>query len=116
MTLQTIKQGKTHPLATGRVPQAGNMPALPRPDRHGNVPAVEYARASIAREIIARRLAAGLTQTELARLAGVRLETVNRVENARHTPSTATIARLDAALAKAEATRPQRGRGRAKSV
>ena len=71
---------------------------LLKPDAAGNVDAVQYARASIAREIIARRRAAGITQTELAKAAGMRVETLNRIENARHTADVATIAKIDAAL------------------
>jgi transcriptional regulator with XRE-family HTH domain len=74
------------------------LPPLPQPDREGNVDAVQHARASIAREIIVRREAAGMTQTELARAAGVRVETINRIENGRHTADTATIAKIDAVL------------------
>src|SRR2546423_6688783 len=114
MTQGTVRyKGKTYVLVERSAYQriiSGGMPELPRPDRQGNVPAVAYARASIAREIIARRIAAGLTQGELARLAGVRLETVNRVERGKNTPSTSTIAKLDAALAAAEAPAPRPNR------
>ena len=78
--------------------QRSGLPTLPRPDRAGNVDAVQHARASIAREIIVRRDAAGMTQTDLARAAGVRVETINRIENGRHTADFATIAKIDAAL------------------
>jgi DNA-binding XRE family transcriptional regulator len=94
----------------------GGLPRLPRGDRNGNVPAVAYARASIAREIVSRRTAAGLTQGELATLAGVRIETVNRVEKARHTPSTATIVKLDEALRKVERGKVERARGNRRRV
>ena len=67
------------------------IPPLPRPDAEGNVPAVEYARASLARKIIQARRAAGWSQAELARRAGVRPETLNRIERGRNTPDTATI-------------------------
>src|SRR5262245_50955936 len=72
--------------------------AFPRPDRQGNYPAVEYARASIARDPVRERTLAGLTQRELARLAGVRVETLCRIETGRHTASTATLAKLERAL------------------
>jgi DNA-binding XRE family transcriptional regulator len=81
--------------------RVAGMPALPAPDRAGNFPAVEYARASIARDIVKSRVAAGLTQRELARLAGVRVETLCRVETGKRTASTATIAKIDRALKKA---------------
>src|SRR5206468_3296012 len=76
----------------------GEGPPLPAPDRNGNVPAVAFARAVIARDIIRDRRAAGLTQAALARSAGVRVETLNRIEKGRHTPDTATIAKIDRAL------------------
>jgi transcriptional regulator with XRE-family HTH domain len=47
------------------------------------------------------RLAAGLTQKALADAAGVRIETINRIEKARVTPDTATIAKIDRALKRA---------------
>jgi DNA-binding XRE family transcriptional regulator len=59
-------------------------------DADGNYPAVEYARASLARNIIRSRVQAGLTQTELAKLAGIRHETLCRLERGQHTPSAGT--------------------------
>jgi DNA-binding XRE family transcriptional regulator len=81
-----------------RLTRSVGLPALPEPDARGNVPAVEYARASIAREIVRRRTAAGITQFQLAELAGVRPETVNRIENAKHTADTTTLAKIERAL------------------
>lgn len=71
---------------------------MPEEDANGNVPAVEYARASIAREVVTRRLAAGMTQQQLAAAARVRVETLRRIENARHTADVATLTKIDAAL------------------
>ncbi len=79
-------------------------PALPEADAQGNFPAVEYARASLARRIIKARRAAGLGQAELARQAGIRPETLNRIEKGRTTPDTATIAKIERALEAAHAT------------
>ena len=76
------------------------MPPLPRADADGNRPAVAFARASIARGIIRDRQAAGLNQLELARRAGIRPETLNRIERAHTTPDVATLAKIDAALKK----------------
>ena len=45
--------------------KAGELPPLPEPDAQGNYPAVEYARASLARKIIRDRVAAGLSQREV---------------------------------------------------
>jgi hypothetical protein len=54
-------------------------PPLPEADARGNYPAVESARIVLARQIIRRRRATGLTQNELSKLAGVRVETLNRL-------------------------------------
>ena len=78
--------------------KAGEMPLLPQPDAQGNFPAVEYARASLARKIIRDRVAAGLSQKELALRAGVRVETLCRIETGKHTPSVPTIDKLDRVL------------------
>ena len=68
----------------------------------------------IARNITSRREAAGLSQAELAKAAGVRVETLSRLENAKHTADTATLSKIDAALAAAGSARRTRGpRGRA---
>ena len=77
------------------------LPRLPEPDAAGNVPAVQYARVSLARKIIQARRAAGMSQAELARRAGVRPETLNRIERGRNTPDTATIAKISRVLKKA---------------
>ena len=60
---------------------------------------------SIAREILRRRRAAGLTQARLAELAGVRAETIHRIEAAKHSPSVRTVQKIDRALSKAERKR-----------
>jgi ribosome-binding protein aMBF1 (putative translation factor) len=77
-------------------------PLLPAPDANGNYPAVEALRVSLARKIIRHRRRVGLTQRELARRAGIRPETLNRIEHAVKTPSVATIEKLERALQEAE--------------
>ena len=78
--------------------KAADLPALPKAQANGNYPAVDYARASLARKIIRDRVAAGLSQRELARLAGIRVETLCRIETGKHTPSVPTIDKVDRAL------------------
>ncbi len=78
--------------------KAGELPPLPEPDAQGNYPAVEYARASLARKIIRDRVAAGLSQRELATLAGIRVETLCRIETGKHTPSVPTVDKIDRAI------------------
>jgi len=77
-------------------------PPLPEPDEDGNYPAVEYAAASIARDILRARRRLGLSQDELARRAGIRAETLKRIEHAQHTSSIKAIDKIDRALKKAE--------------
>ncbi|MCI0335210.1 MAG: helix-turn-helix domain-containing protein [Planctomycetes bacterium] len=86
---------------THTAPHDSDSPELPAPDSQGNYPAVEYARASLARKIIRDRVAAGLSQRQLALRAGVRVETLCRIETGRHTPSVPTIDKIDRALRQA---------------
>ena len=74
------------------------LPALPKPDAQGRFPAVEYARVSLARDVIRDRRAAGLTQQELADLAETRQETISRIESGKYTASTKLIDKIDAVL------------------
>jgi ribosome-binding protein aMBF1 (putative translation factor) len=94
--------------------KVAQMPPLPQQDEKGNYPAIEYLRASIARSVIRDRVALDLTQRELARLAGIRVETLCRIETGRHTASTGTIDKLDRALKRAarERERKKASRGR----
>ena len=80
--------------AAGEAP----LPDYPPADAQGNRPAVAYARVSIARKIIQARKAAGLSQQELARRAGVRQETVSRLESGKHSPTVRTVDKLDRVL------------------
>ena len=74
------------------------LPPLPEPDADGAVPAMEFARAALARKLIIERKARGWSQAELARRAGVRIETVNRLEKARHSADPATAKKIHRAL------------------
>jgi|tagenome__1003787_1003787.scaffolds.fasta_scaffold18319611_1 ribosome-binding protein aMBF1 (putative translation factor) len=75
-----------------------NLPPLPKPDKQGRFPALEYARVSLARDVIRDRRAAGLTQQELAHRAGTRQETISRIESGSYTASHKLIERIDRAL------------------
>jgi ribosome-binding protein aMBF1 (putative translation factor) len=57
---------------------------------------------SLAEKLVRRRQAGGLSQAELARRAGVRAETLNRIERGRVTPDFATIRKLVVAMNAAE--------------
>jgi ribosome-binding protein aMBF1 (putative translation factor) len=74
------------------------LPAWPKADSEGNRPAVEFARVSIARSIAEDRQAAGLSQQELARLAGVRQETISRIESGKHSPTVRTVEKIERIL------------------
>jgi DNA-binding XRE family transcriptional regulator len=75
-----------------------DLPPLPKPLANGNYDAIAFARASLARRLILDRRASGLTQAELARRANVRVETLNRIERCKLTPSIATVDKLDRAM------------------
>lgn len=86
---------------TPEMPGAG-LPEIPLAGSDGTYPAVETGRALLARKIIKRRWALGWPQAKLARTAGVRPETLCRIEKCHVTPDLATINKLVAALDKAE--------------
>ncbi|MGA2500382.1 MAG: helix-turn-helix transcriptional regulator [Tepidisphaeraceae bacterium] len=87
-------------LRGGLTTEESGLPPLPRPLANGNYPAIEYARAVTARDIITARRRLRLSQAELARRSGVRVETLNRIERAKLTPSVATMQKLDRVLTK----------------
>ncbi len=78
------------------------LPTMPAKLPSGNYPAMESLRAGLARKLITRRWAAQLSQAKLAKRAGIRAETLNRIEKGKITPTVATIDKLDKALAKVE--------------
>ena len=65
-------------------------------------PGLDLDGPSLAEKLVRRRRAAGLSQAELARRAGVRAETLNRIERGRTTPDFATVRKLVLAIAAAE--------------
>lgn len=70
-------------------------PALPARDKRGNYPAADALKVSIARSVARSRRECGLTQAELARRAAIRPDTLKRIELGRHSPSVATLERLE---------------------
>jgi ribosome-binding protein aMBF1 (putative translation factor) len=87
-------------------------PAMPQPDAAGNYPALEALAVIQARDILRARRKLGLSQAELARRAGIRPETLNRIEQGRNKPSVPSIAKIDRALKKAEKTERKERNGR----
>jgi DNA-binding XRE family transcriptional regulator len=86
-------------------------PDMPQPDADGNYPALEALAVIQARDILRARRKLGLSQVDLARRAGIRPETLNRIEQGRNKPSVPTIAKIDRALKEAGET-PAENRGR----
>jgi|SRR3972149_6643253 len=85
-----------------------DLPPLPNPDKLGRFPAAEYARISLARDVIRDRRAAGLTQQELADLAKTRQETISRIESGKYTASVKLIDKIDVVLQAALKARSRR--------
>jgi DNA-binding XRE family transcriptional regulator len=79
------------------------LPPLPKANINGNYPALEYATAVLARKLIRERCAVGFTQADLARRAGVRPETLNRIERGKAVPSIATVDKIARAIEQAQA-------------
>jgi DNA-binding XRE family transcriptional regulator len=78
----------------------GQSPGEPSPEGD-----LDLDRASLAEKLVRRRQAARLSQAELARRAGVRPETLNRIERGRTTPDFATVRKLVVAMDAAERQR-----------
>jgi DNA-binding XRE family transcriptional regulator len=77
------------------------LPAFPPVAADGSSNAIDFARASIARRLIADRRAAGLSQQQLAKLAHVRQETISRIESGKQTATVRIIDKLDKAIRRA---------------
>lgn len=86
-----------------RLCQRANVAAAPVAAA-GQTPgaAMDLDGVSLADKLVRRRLAARLSQAELARRAGVRPETLNRIERGHTTPDFATIRKLIVAMDAAE--------------
>ena len=85
------------------VREAAALPPLPVAEADGTVDALAYSRASIARDIIRDRKKLGLSQAELARRAGIRPETLNRIEKLKTSAATRILERIDKALTRSSA-------------
>ncbi len=81
------------------------MPELPAKSPDGTYPALAAARVVLARKLIDRRQKLGWSQAKLAKLAKVRVETLNRIERCKVTADPATVKRLDSAMNRAKASR-----------
>lgn len=66
--------------------------------------AFDISDQRLADRLLKRRQAAGLTQKDLAKRAGIRVETLNRIEKGRTTPDFKSIRKLVNAINKHHAT------------
>jgi DNA-binding XRE family transcriptional regulator len=84
---------------------AATLPPLPPVFPDGTREAHACIRVSIARDIMQERRELGLTQTQLAKLAGIRQETLSRLESGKHRPKERTVERIEAAFKRARGKR-----------
>jgi transcriptional regulator with XRE-family HTH domain len=92
-------------------------PDWPAANTKGNRPALEFLRVLIARDIVKERVLLGLTQEQLANQAGIRQETLCRLETGKHAPNVRTVDKIDQALkrvARQQANQRRKGRGNSK--
>lgn len=73
-------------------------PPMSVPPTNGNHTAIAIDGARLGARLRELRVAAGLTQAELARRTGIHRPNIARVEAGRHTPSLETLARLASAI------------------
>jgi len=86
-----------------------DLPLFPKADSRGRFPALEYARVSLARDLIRARKGAGLNQQQLADLAGLRQESISRLESGKCTARPGTVDKIMRAV-EAERQRKKRKR------
>jgi ribosome-binding protein aMBF1 (putative translation factor) len=109
MTLETItRNGRRFVLVPAeeysRLKQSA-LPPFPPVAADGTSNAIDFARAAIARRLVTERTAAALSQHELAKLAGVRQETISRIESGKQTATVRILDKLDKALQSANRRR-----------
>jgi hypothetical protein len=72
-------------------PDVEALSPLPKPDKDGRVPALDYARIFLARGLIRERKSVGLSQQKLAELASIRHETLSRIATGKHSATPKTV-------------------------
>jgi len=75
-----------------------DRPTSSRRIRKRVYPASAAIRAVLGRKIVAARRKAGWTQSDLAKRAGIRLQTLARIEKAEGSADLATVGKIDRAL------------------
>ncbi len=91
-------------------------PSLPLLGANGTYPAREYLWVSIARTVLRRRRALGWTQAELARRAGIRPKTLERLEQGNYAPNVAAVDKVDGALKRGEDEKKHHQRAKEKAA
>jgi DNA-binding XRE family transcriptional regulator len=91
-----LGSGKRLSLAAADLQDRKDSPGLSPASAPASLGDVDGVR--LGQRLRALRLAAGLTQAELARRTGIHRPNIARVEAGRHTPSLETLARLAAAI------------------
>ncbi len=89
-----------------------DLPPLPKPDKKGRFPALQYARMSLARDLIRDRKGVGLSQQKLADLADVRQETLSRIETGKHTASEKTVDKIMRVIESERRKKRRKSKGR----
>ena len=92
MTAYAVERAKRWPLTRA------NCHACRSPTSTAVFPRLEYAQISLARDLIRDRKGVGLSQQRLADLAGVRQETLSRIETGKHTASPRTVDKIMRAI------------------
>ena len=82
----------------GKALEADELPPLPQPDKNGRYRALEYGALSLAARPDSGAKSVGLSQQQLANLAGVRQETLSRIESGKHTATPQTIHKITKAI------------------
>lgn len=94
----TLASGKEVRLSPSAVAQKSILGGRPESGAAGRAPNGEVDGVRLGQRIRELRLAAGLTQAELARRTGIHRPNIARVEAGRHTPSLETLSRLATAI------------------
>lgn len=69
----------------------------PAPNADGSF-SPEHVKVMLCNKVIQQRKNAGLTQAQLAKRAGIRIETISRLESGKHIPSVRTMEKIEAAI------------------
>ena len=82
--------------------EAGVTSSAQKPDDAALSDGLQLETVSLPEKLIRRRKAAGLSQKALAQRAGIRPETLNRIERGKTTPDYSTVRKLVVAMNTAE--------------